>query len=175
MGRLGKEGLIHYAWGEVAAPVERKKDPWYYRLGLRDTKRWVLLLVILFYVSGLSVALSMRHPVLVRLSPERDVLYRLGDDGEVYNRFRASVSNRSGEKAFVVLSIQDLRGARLVAPSEASISVEPDETVEHTFEVEAYPGGPSPGVNHFRFVSRTMPDGTTNTFDMTFIMPPKEN
>ena len=145
-------------------------------LGYRwELSRWVLLLVILFYVSGLSVALSMRHPVLVRLSPERDVLYRLGDEGEVYNRFRVTISNRSGERAFVVLSIQDLRGARLVLPSEAPLSVDPGETVEQSFEVEAHPGGPSPGVNYFRFLSQTMPDGTTDTFDMTFIMPPKED
>ncbi len=175
LGRLGEEGLIHYAWGEATASVERKKESWYYRMGFRDKKSWLLLLVILFYLSGLSVALSMRHPVLVRLSPERDTLYRLGDEGEVYNRFRATISNRSSEKAFVVLSIRDLRGARLVLPSEAPISVEPGKTVEQAFEVEAHPGGPSPGVNHFRFVSQTMPDGTTDSFDMTFIMPPKEN
>ena len=174
LGRFGKEGLIHYAWGASADGMSPAKEPWYYKLGLRDTKRWVVLLVVLIYASSLSVALSMRHPVLVRVAPERDVLYWEGDDGDIYNKFRATISNRTGEKAFVMLSIQDLRGARIVLP-ESPIEVEAGETVEHRFEVAAHPSGPEPNVNHFRFLSQSMPDGKTDSFEMTFIMPPKED
>ena len=173
LSRLGKDGLIHYAWGETIQPSKPKKETLYYRLGLRDTKRWVVLLVLMFYASGLTIALSMRHPVLIRLAPQRDVLYRVGDDGVVYNSFRASISNRSADRAFVVLSVQGLPGARLVL-SENPISLNSGETVRQVFEVAAHPDGPSPGVNHFRFVSESMPDGVTDTYDMTFIMPPDE-
>jgi polyferredoxin len=173
LGRLGQEGLIHYAWGESTEAKTTPSEPWHRKIGLRDNKRFVVLLILLFYVSGLSVALSMRHPVLVRLNPQRDVLYRVGDEGEIYNRFRTSISNRTGEKAFVEISIQDLPGSRLVL-SENPITIEPGETIEQEFEVAAQRGGPAPGVNHFRFVTESIPDGARESFDMTFIMPTKE-
>jgi hypothetical protein len=83
---LGKPGLIHYAWGEHGSTFAEKGAPWWRRLGIRDAKRVVVLLVILFYASGLTVALSMRRDVLVRLSPERATLYHIGENGEVLNR-----------------------------------------------------------------------------------------
>ena len=45
---------------------------------------------------------------------------------------------------------------------------------EQFFEIVAHRLGPSPGVNHFRIVSNSLPDQGTQTFEMTFIMPTKE-
>lgn len=171
--RLNKPGLIHYSWGEQAEDSLKQKQTWIYRIGLRDTKRFVVLAVLLFYATGLMVALSMRHPVLVQVSPARVELYRVGESGEIFNRFRVKVANRGSEKAFVTISLQDLRGARLVL-ADGPLEVEPGEVSERFFDIAAHPDGPSPGVNHFKINTEAMPDRTTNSFGMTFIMPLKE-
>ena len=60
MARLKKPGLIHYSWGQAGQAVE-KEQSWYRKLGIRDAKRVVVLLVTLFYLIGLLTALSMRQ------------------------------------------------------------------------------------------------------------------
>ena len=86
LAHLKRPGLIHYAWGEKGPLSDTTPRPWYRRVGLRDAKRVVVLLVLLFYASGLFVALGMRHSVLVQVSPVRtSTTYRLGPDGRVYN------------------------------------------------------------------------------------------
>jgi polyferredoxin len=173
LNRLGKPGLIAYSWGEQVGMLAERKAPWYHRLGLRDTKRWVVLLVLLFYGSGLMVALSMRNPVLVQVAPQRDELYAITDQGEISNRFRVKIANRGEETSQVIISVHELPGARL-ANLENPITVETGEVIEQFFEIVAHRLGPSPGVNHFRIVSNSLPDQGTQTFEMTFIMPTKE-
>lgn len=171
--RLNKPGLIHYAWGEQKGATVSGSQSWLHWLGLRDAKRFIVLAILLFYATGLMVALSMRNPVLVQLNPARDELYRIGETGEIYNRFRIKIANRGKQNAFVTLSVQDLRSAWLVLP-EGPLEVKPGEVSEQFFEIAAHPTGPSPGVNHFKVISEAMPDNTSNTFEMTFIMPQKE-
>ncbi|UCF35753.1 MAG: 4Fe-4S binding protein [Acidobacteriota bacterium] len=172
LAKLGTPGLIDYEWGAVNQGGSTK-IPWYHRIGLRDRKRWVLMLVLMFYATGLMVALSMRDPVLVQISPQRDQLYEVNESGDVTNKFRARITNRSPENAYVVFSIQSLPGARLDLP-EGRIPVDPGESVVRTFDVVAHPSGPGPGVNHFSITSESMPDGHARSFDMTFIMPFEE-
>jgi len=173
LNRLGKPGLIAYSWGEQTNLRQEDKGRWYHRLGLRDTKRWVVLLILVFYGSGLLVALSMRNPVLVQVAPQRDELYTVNAQGEISNRFRVKVANRSEEESQVILSVQDLPGARIVL-LENPLTVEPGATVELTFEIVAHRLGPSPGVNHFKLISSSLPEQASETFEMTFIMPTKE-
>ena len=47
LGRLGKPGLIHYVWGEKGPLAASRRQPW-------DAKRIIVLLVLLFYASGLG-------------------------------------------------------------------------------------------------------------------------
>src|SRR5208337_4906255 len=101
LARLGKQGLIHYAWGERGELLGDKGKAWYQRLGLRDSKRVVVLLLVLCYAGGLFAALSMRRAVLVQISPDRSTLYRLGKDGTVYNHFRFKAANRGHAQATV--------------------------------------------------------------------------
>src|SRR5208283_1103191 len=78
LGRLGKQGLIHYVWGERGEELGKGGKRWYQRLGFRDAKRVVVLLLVLCYGGALYAALAMRHTVLVRIPPDRTTMYRLG-------------------------------------------------------------------------------------------------
>ncbi|HZT32207.1 MAG TPA: 4Fe-4S dicluster domain-containing protein [Bryobacteraceae bacterium] len=167
--RIGREGLIHYTWGEHEDRTGRA-EPWHRRLGIRDAKRVVVLLVLLFYASGLYVALSMRRNVLVRLAPVRTVLYRRAEDGSIRNQFRYSLANRGRTPAAVVFTIHQLPGATLLL-AENPIRVAPGATAQGEFEIAVRPAARFQDVNHFTVVAASIADGATDTFPMTFLMP----
>jgi cytochrome c oxidase accessory protein FixG len=170
LGRLGQEGLIHYAWGEAGPLLKDRSEPWYRRIGLRDAKRVVVMLVLLFYASGLFVALSMRHAVLVRLTPERTTLYRLGGDGRVYNGFRLNVANRSSKAASVAISSEGLPGAE-ISLKQNPLHLEPGAQIQEVFEIAVTPFRDQQEVNRFRIRARAEPEGTEDVIDLTFLMP----
>src|SRR5207248_2273546 len=107
LGRLKRPGLIHYAWGEKGELASRRRQPW-------DGRRITVLAVLLFYACGLSVALSLRHAVQVRIAPERATLYRVDAGGRTFNRFRYTLANRGRKPAAVIFAIHQLPGATLV-------------------------------------------------------------
>ncbi len=169
LARLGRPTLIHYTWGEHGELLGTGNKPWYQRVGLRDAKRVVVLLVILFYAAGLFTALAMRKPVLVRLTPDRSTLYRMGKDGTVYNSFRISASNRGRTQATLVLSLQELPGAHFERIENALI-VNPGETLQREFDIAVPPGSRlAPGVNHFRLTTKVA--DSVESMPETFIMP----
>ncbi len=174
LGKLGKKGLIHYAWGEAGELLSDKRGPWYRRLGLRDAKRVAIMLVLLFYAAGLFAALSMRHSVLVRLNPDRSTLYRLGEDGRIYNTFRLNLANRSSRRQTVSLALESLPDAQMSLPKNP-MSLEPGEQLQEMFEISAsrFPGARD--VNHFRVHAHASPDDTEEIFDVTFLMPPERS
>jgi cytochrome c oxidase accessory protein FixG len=171
MTRLHKPTLIHYVWGEkgelLSDPTPR---PWYRRVGLRDSKRVVVLLVLLFYASGLFVALGMRRAVLVQVSPVRATLYRIGPDGRVYNQFRYLIANRGDKPGAVVFSIQDLPGASL-ALSPNPVRVQPGESAAGEFEISRPPGRHDELVSHFTILTDTVPTRQSDAIPMTFLAP----
>jgi len=150
MGRLGRPGLIHYTWGRQGA------------------KRLVFVFVLLFYASGLAVAMSMRQPVLVKIAPDRSKLYWV-EEGAIRNHFRMTLANRTPTNAFVTLSIDGLNGARLVVP-ENPIRLAGGQEWRGEFAIAA-PPTLGRGVNPFRLVTRTDPGGTEDRQSMTFVMP----
>jgi polyferredoxin len=159
LGRLKKPlpGLIHYSWG-----VEGKSRFTF------DAKRVVLLLVIAFYAAGLFVALSTRHAVLVRVSPERATLYRIGPDGRIYNTFRYTLANRSSKPVTVAFSMDHLWGAAMTADP---ISLKPGESRQGSFDISV-PAAPSRDpVAHFEIRCSALPENDTDTFPMTFLSP----
>ncbi|MEW6128586.1 MAG: 4Fe-4S dicluster domain-containing protein [Acidobacteriota bacterium] len=170
LGRFGKESLIHYTWGEKGEYLNDKKVPWLRRLGLRDAKRMVVLLIILFYASGLFVALSMRDNVLVKIAPIRTTMYRIGEDGRIYNQFRMTVANRGKKDALLTLSLNNLPDAQIVV-ADNPLPLQAGEEVQTEFEIALEPNQAQPGVNYFQIVGAVTPDNTRETFDMTFIMP----
>ena len=174
LGRLGKQGLIHYAWGEKGELLENsgKKRSFFYRLGFRNAKRVVAFLVVLLYGAAIFTAFAVRRAVLIQISPDRSVLYKQEKDGTIYNAFRLNIANRGHAQATVVLSIEDLPGTRFRS-FENAVVVSPEESKEMIFDIAAPPGAPlAPGVNHFRIVSRAADDKTD--FEETFIMPFKK-
>jgi cytochrome c oxidase accessory protein FixG len=169
LGRLGKKGLIHYAWGEHGEELGKDNPSWYRRIGVRNGKRVIVLLIILFYGAGLFTALSMRRIVLVKLAPDRTTMYRLGKDGTVYNRFRVQVANRGHQQRIAQLSIEGLPGASF-ANFENAVIVSGGQSVQTEFEIQAIPSaGLTPGVNHFRLISQV--GNEKDVFEETFITP----
>ncbi len=171
MGKLGKQGLIHYSWGAREIPANLREG-WFQRIGIRDAKRVVVLLIMLLYGIGLYVAISVRRNVLVKIAPDRTTMYQVASNGDIANKFRLQIANRGHEQATVILSIQDLKGATL-ADTENAIVVNPGGTVQKEFEVVVSAAGGTPaGVNHFQLVARV--GGDKETFPQTFITPVKD-
>lgn len=173
LARLGKETLIHYVWGEHGEQLGTGTELWYRKIGLRNGKRVVVLLIILFYAAGLLTALSMRNPVLVRIAPDRTTMYRVGLDGTVYNRFRVQVANRGHEQAIAQFSIDGLPGTKL-SGFENAVVVAAGQTIQQEFEIAAPDAAPlASGVNHFRLIC-TVGD-KKDVFEETFITPTKDS
>jgi cytochrome c oxidase accessory protein FixG len=173
LARLGKQGLIHYAWGERGELLADKGKAWYQRIGLRDSKRVVVLLLVLCYAGGLFAALSMRRAVLVEVLPMRATLYRQDAQGAVYNRFRLKVANRSHQQQIVVLTIEGLPETSFVS-FENGVVINGGQSLEREFEIAAPPSAAlSPGVNHFQLVSRM--GNERDSIPETFIMPFKDS
>jgi len=171
MTRLHKPTLIHYVWGEKGELLsDTTPRPWYRRVGLRDSKRVVVLLVLLLYASGLFVALGMRRAVLVQVSPVRATLYRIGPDGRVYNQFRYLIANRGDKPGAVVFAIQDLPGASL-ALSPNPVRVQPGESRTGDFEISRPPGQRDELVSHFTILTGTIPTRESDAIPMTFLAP----
>lgn len=169
MGKFGKDTLIHYAWGEKGELVG-DKTKWYRRIGLRDAKRVAVFAIILVYATALATAFSLRHNVLVRITPDRSTLYRVGDDGRIYNVFRITLANRGGRDATVQLALTNLPEARIELTSN-EINIPAGESAEKRFEISVPAGKFTQQVNHFEIISTVSPDATANTFDETFIVP----
>lgn len=169
LGRFGKDGLIHYAWGEKGELLSDKRTPLLKRLGLRDAKRVAVAAILLFYASGLFVALSLRDNVLVKIMPVRASLYRIGDDGRVYNKFRLTVANRQSRDASVTLSLNQLPEAQIQLPQP--LQLQASQELQMEFEIAVPPGALPAGVNHFEIVSHATPGDDSTTAKMTFITP----
>lgn len=175
LGRLGRPTLIQYAWGdtgEKAAP-ETKSGPvrsWLRFIGLRDGKRIAVLLLLLVYATGLSIAISMRQPVLVQIMPNRITLYNIGADGLIHNHFRLVAVNRGHVEARLTMSIADLPSAH-IAGMEDGVTLKPGESVKREFDVAAAPAGLVPGVNRMSIVTAVVPAQKTQAVAETFFAP----
>ncbi|MEQ1884791.1 MAG: 4Fe-4S dicluster domain-containing protein [Bryobacteraceae bacterium] len=165
--RIGKPGLIHYDWGEKGGAG--RAEPWYLRWGFRDMKRAVIVFVLTAYLSGLAIALSLRQPVLVRIAPDRTVLYQRKEDGRISNLFRITVANRGKQAAAMHYHVDGVPGVEIALPESAQL-LEPGQTMQTTFELRTRPWTGSSDVNRFRFVAQAE-GGKPQFFDMTFILP----
>lgn len=169
MAKLGKPNLIHYTWGEGGAAVAEETG-WFRKLGFRDAKRVVLALVVLFYASGLLTVLAMRRNVLVQLAPDRSTLYRAGDAGMIYNKFRVKLGNRSPRPEQVEFTLEGLPNGRMTLP-ENPVRLKPGEELNLQFEIAAPRFAGAQDVNHFRITAKAAAAKESETFEETFIMP----
>ena len=169
LGKLGRGTLIEYAWGD-AGQNEGTKTSWLARIGLRDGKRVVILSLLAVYALGLSVAIGMRKPLLVRVMPNRESLYKVGSDGLIHNRFRLLASNRGRRDAALSLTAADLPGAGIQGLN-GRIVLKPGETVQQEFDVVAPAAVVHPGVNRMRIVADVVPAQNDEAFAETFFAP----
>ena len=168
LGKIGRESLVQYAWGDLD-PAVKGKNAWYRRIGLRDGKRVVIIALLLVYATGLSIVISLRKPVLVRIMPDRITLFTVAPDGQIHNRFRVVASNRSHTGKQMSLSLEGLPQGTIVNAHEPFI-LAPGESFQGEFEVAAPSASLRPGVNHMRILADVTSQKTA-AFDETFIAP----
>ncbi|MGB9291171.1 MAG: 4Fe-4S dicluster domain-containing protein [Terracidiphilus sp.] len=168
LGKINRVTVINYGWGDSAGNAEEDRK-WYRRIGLRDGKRIVILALLTIYAIGLSVVISLREPVMVRIMPNRMTLYTLSADGLVHNQFRVVVSNRSHTQKHLTLALDGLPQGRIL-DADAPLLLAPGQTVQSEFDVVAPAGALQPGVNHMRILA-SVPAQKTGAFDETFIAP----
>lgn len=169
LGKLGRTCLIQYAWGNAENNAV-EEHVWYRRIGLRDGKRIMVLLLMLLYASGLSIAISLRQPVLVRIMPNRITLYTKAPDGLIHNRFRLIAINRGKKEATVTITLADLPAAHLVGMQDGLV-LQPGQSVQQEFEIAAPANAVTPGINHLRILTQVLPVQKPGEFDETFIAP----
>lgn len=169
MGKFGEDTLVHYAWGENGELLGDKKAKWYQRIGLRDIKRIAVFAIILIYGVALFTAFSMRHSMMVTIAPNRGTLYRIGDDGNIYNTFRMTLANRGSKDSTVSLSL-NLPNGKMNLPSN-EITIKAGESIQQEFEISVPAKSLELEVNHFEIEAIAKPEETKDTFQQTFIMP----
>jgi len=169
LGRLGAQTVIQYAWGDSGAESAPKGN-WYRRIGLRDGKRIAVLVLLLVYATGLSIAISVRQPVLLRIMPDRISLYSVGKDGKIHNHFRMVASNRGHVQASISLSLADLKDGTFDGIDDGKI-LEPGESVQQQFDVVVPVSSLHPGINRMRIIADVVPGKRSQQFSETFFAP----
>ncbi len=169
LGRMGRQSLIHYAWGD-AGRNEAAERRWYRRIGFRDGKRIAVLVLLTVYATGLAIVINMRQPVLVRIMPNRITLYTKGSDGLIHNTFRIVASNRGKTDARVTLSLADLPAAQIVGVPNGFV-LKPGDALQREFDVAAVGAAVAPGINHLRILVHVDPGQKDQSLAETFIAP----
>jgi len=169
--KVGKPGLIHYAWGEVKV-ADALREPWYRRWGFRDGKRVVILLILACYLGGLGLALSLRRPVLVEINPDRAIMFKVLPDGRIANLIRLKLANRTGKVARTLLTVEGLPGAELALAANP-IVLQPGETFANTVELRAPFVEDGQDVHHIRILAQTDAARQPDAEELTFITPLK--
>jgi cytochrome c oxidase accessory protein FixG len=169
LGKLGRPSLVQYGWGELDENSAANRK-WYRRIGLRDGKRFAILILLVIYATGLSIAIGMRQPVLVRIMPNRITLYDVAPDGTIHNHFRILASNRSGTKTELSLSLAGLASGSITG-IDRSVTLAPGETLQREFDIVSPQAGLAAGLSRVQIVVNLTPKQTTATFEETFFAP----
>ena len=166
--KLGHPGLIHYTWGDQK--VSGTRESWLRRLGFRDIKRVVILLVAFGYLAALGTALKLRRPVSVRVAADRTTLFTKLPDGRIENRIRLNLANRTHQPQSVRVWVEGLPQADLVLPDNP-IPLAPGAITECVFALRApvFPGAQD--VNPVRVMTQTSDGRAPETNELSFIMP----
>ena len=173
--RVGHEGVIRYSWGAASAggPAPRREGL-LRRIGLRDAKRFVIMGVLVCYLSALGLAMALRKLVQIRIIPDRTTLFRVLPDGSVANQVRLDLANRSPRPVTVQLWVEGAPARFLGLPDP--IRLAPGETLEHTYDLAApaaWPGAKE--LNPVRVMAQSSDQAVPERAEMNFIMPDKGN
>ncbi|BDU71264.1 4Fe-4S dicluster domain-containing protein [Mesoterricola silvestris] len=170
LAKVGHPGLIHYSWGGSVAAAA--KEPWYRRWGFRDPKRFVILFVMVAYLTALGLTLWLRKPVLMRLTPDRTTLFTVLPDGSVANRVRMNLANRSPKPVQIRIWVEGLPGARVVLDPNP-LTLAPGAALERSFDIAAPAGDRE--LNPIRVVFQSSDRGASDAAEMNFFMPTRRN
>ncbi len=169
--KLGHPGLIHYSWGGALATG---RESWLRRIGLRDAKRVVVLLVMVGYLSALALALALRRPVMVRITADRASLYQLLPDGRVANRVRLNLANRSSRSVAVQVWVEGLPGVQVrLEPNPLQLA--PGASLERTFDLAISPWVGAQELNPIQVLVLSSDQKAPEAAEMMFIMPAKRD
>ena len=169
--KVGHPGLIHYSWGGAAASEAR--EPWLKRIGIRDAKRWVILAVMVAYLTALGLTLHLRKPVLMRISPDRTTLFQVLPNGRVANRVRMNLDNHTSKAAQIKVWVEGLPGGE-VSIAANPFTLAPGQSLEQVFDVTA--PATWAGVQELNPILVKIQSSNRNDSDsaeMMFIMPSK--
>jgi polyferredoxin len=172
LAKLGHPGLIHYSWGGAKASGER--ETWYRRWGFRDAKRWVILLVMVCYLSALALALYLRRPVQIRTAPDRATLFQVLPGGLVANRVRMNLANRSPKPVAIKVWVEGLPNVTLgLEPNPMTLA--PGASLEQIFDVRAPLLEGAQEMTPIRIMIQSSDQNTPEAADMNFFMPTRRN
>ena len=127
-------------------------------------------MLLLVYATGLSIAIGLRQPVLLRIMPDRITLYSVSADGKIHNRFRMVASNRGKVRATVSLAVADLEDGSIESINEREV-LEPGQSVQQQFDVVVPTSSLHPGINRMRIIADVSPGKTGQVFQETFFAP----
>ena len=170
LGKLGHEGVIQYAWGEAPG---QGKEPFLRRIGLRDAKRVVILVVLAGYLAALVLAVALHKTVMVRITPDRATMFQVLPDGRVVNRVRLNLANRSSRPVDVRVWVTGLPGVRLDLASPLRLA--PGESLERTFDLAAAPWPGAQELNPIQVLAQSSDQSSPEASEMMFIMPNRGN
>ena len=91
---------------------------------------WPCSCCLLVYATGLTVAISLRQPVLLRIMPDRITLYSVDADGQIHNRFRMQASNRGRVAGHRIVVVADLDNGASIEGIGGREELGPGETVQ---------------------------------------------
>jgi cytochrome c oxidase accessory protein FixG len=169
LGKINRQTVIQYGWGDDASNFVEEHS-WYRRIGLRDGKRIVILVLLLVYATGLFITIGLRKPVLVRIFPNRSELYTVAADGQIHNHFRLLASNRGPTPATVTLSVSGLPSGS-ISGLDQSILLSPGDSIQHQFDIASPVSGVVLGINHITLHAQVTPTQPPLSFDENFIAP----
>jgi cytochrome c oxidase accessory protein FixG len=107
LARLKKPTLITFSWGR-----ENSRRLWHEKIGLVDAKRWGVVGITAAYAVVLILLVNWRQPLSLSISGDRSTLYRVVEDGSIYNDYSLKISNRSLEDGeFRIKCAENANGA----------------------------------------------------------------
>jgi len=172
LARRGKTGLLAFSWGETD-----KRDKWYEKLGFVDTRRWIILGLVVVYTIGLALLVRARQPLSISAAGDRSTLYRVEEDDRIYNDYSVRIENRSLRDGLFLIecSLPDGRSGDIqVDCSPNPVFLKSRETQRLRLAVSSKGEAFRPGPNSLVLVLRNTEDSAVRTeIEAVFFMPEK--
>jgi len=170
LGKKGKEGLISFSWGESKA-----RDTWYEKLGLVDSKRWIIVGLTVVFGTGLISLTNLRQPLSLSASGDRTTLYRVGSDSLVYNDYTVRMENRGMTDGTFRLECRVANNPMstcVVYPEDNPIPLRSREKVTFKMAISTDGASLNPGPNRFELQATSVEDESISTVaEIAFFMP----